>query len=136
MQRRVELTVRRGVIGPAELHHLEPGLRLLDLLGRWAARQFVTNVSRVEDKTAHSLRMAYGIGHADRRAGRRSEQDELLEAGGLDHRLEIFDELFEGEFDPSRSDRPQPRDIVADERVAPRQHGEPGTPVPGCPNPT
>src|SRR5262249_14349641 len=82
----------------------------------------------VKDMAPTAPRIANANGAPHRRTKSNSKKRKSFNAGRLDDGLQIFEELFEREFDPVAIRQAAPAQIVADERMAARQKRNPGTP--------
>ena len=77
---------------------------------------------------ADPLGMPRGVDERDRRALRHPEQREAVDARGVDDGLEVGDPGLHGELAELAVGEPAPSLVVADERVAVAQLGQPVTP--------
>src|SRR4051812_31008145 len=111
---------------PSELDHLVPGLGIIDLLGRRGARQAPACRAPVENEMAHPLRMSNRVGDPGRAATFVPEQDESLEACGVDNAFQVLDVLLERELDPIPIGQTAATPIISDEGMASTEHREPG----------
>ena len=93
--RREDLAEHRILLAPADPHQLQHGA-VLALALRIAALRPSAGVATVENHPRDPLRMARGVGDADRRAGRDPEQRErLVDSRGGHHGLEIAEPAVE-----------------------------------------
>src|SRR5215813_5071963 len=77
---------------------------------------------------AHSFRMANRIDHPRATLAQHSKKNKTLKTGGLDNCLQVFGVLFEGEFDALAIRQTAAAPVVANDAMAPRHPGQPGTP--------
>ena len=86
-----------------------------------------------KDQPAHPLRVARRVGDRDCAALRDAEQRELVELGGVDHRLQIGDQQVERRVSGLAVRQPAAARVVAMEAIARAQLVEPGAPDRGLP---
>ncbi len=95
---REDLAEHRILLAPADPHQLEHGA-VLAFAFRIAALRPAAGVAAVENQTRDPLRMARGVGRADRGAGRDPQQCEwLLDSRGLRHGVDVSEQAFEREI--------------------------------------
>ena len=95
---------------------------------RVAAPHPAARVAAVEDEAGDPLGMTSGVDQRDRRALRDAEQREAVDARRVDDGLEVGDPGVDGELAELAIGEPAPSLVVADERVAVAQLGQPVAP--------
>src|SRR6266849_3992004 len=103
-------------------------MRFLELQRVRGARDPSACKSAIQDEMADTIGVARCIGDRDRATARHARQHELLEAGRIDDRLEVFDVLFETEIDAVPVRQAEAALIVSDQRVATRKQRQPRSP--------